>query len=128
MSGFTGAFVFKANCNPGNSWTLTTTFTAVVCGQFFEEMILVFSVGSQSCLIPGSIHGPTFWSTRIPVELCVSTLPKVFWCCCRHSNSLTSLKLAICCVVPNIILPTTCLNYRRLSMINTSCHAPKKGL
>jgi len=49
-----------------------------------------------------------FWFTRIPVELCVSTIHKVFWCRCRFSNSLVSLKraktLAICFLVPNTFL------------------------
>ena len=48
-----------------------------------------------------------FWFTRIPVELCVSAIHKVFWCRCRYSNSLVSLKLAktlICFIVTNTFL------------------------
>ena len=101
--------------------------------QLLSEMILVFSVGSQSCLITGNIHWPTFRSTRIPVELCVSTLHKVFWCSHRHSNSLASLKLAICCIVPNTFLAnhmhfhaSTIDDYRWLTQVATP--PPKRSI
>jgi len=56
-----------------------------------------------------------FWFTRISVELCVSTLHKVFWCSCRYSNPMASLKLAK--TLSAAYLPTTCLFTPRLSTI-----------
>ena len=49
---------------------LTTAFTVVMSGQFFEKVIAACSVGAQSCLIPGSIHRRGHsGSQRMPVEL-----------------------------------------------------------
>jgi len=117
MCGFSGT-LFLGQLQ---SWKQVNAYNYFHCGQFFEKMIVACSVGSLSCIIPGSIHCHWCSGSR------VCTVLKVFWCSHWYSNSLASTKLAktlstAYCLIH--FLPTTCLFTLRLSTINTSCQAP----
>ena len=98
------------------NWMLTTTFTAVMCGKFFEKVIVACSVGAQSC-------------PYLAVSTATGILVHKDTSSCRHSkslNSLASLKLVktLCCIVPNTFLSnhvpfhaSTINNYQRLTPV-----------
>ena len=132
MCGFSGALFLSQL----QSWKQLDAYNYFHCSYvrtiLWENdccMLCWSPVMSHTCQYPQPL---AFWFTRIPVQLCVSTLHSSS----RHSISLASLNLAktlsAACIVPNTLLAnqmpfraSTINDYWRLTPVATP---PEKGL
>jgi len=93
MCGYSGAFFSKPTIileTTGRLQLLYCSYGRTILWESDCCMLCWSPVMSHTWQYPPPL---AFWFTRIPVELCVSTLHKVLRCSRRHSNSLASLLL-----------------------------------